>query len=135
MGINRILPYMQSTFHQVLPWFMRPHTGSLQVTTYFSTDNIAYRILFTAFTTFSTVNPNFSNSKSAGADAPNPCMVTYAPSRPTYFPQPKSLKASTATRARTCFGSTESLYSWLWLSNTSIEGILTTRMKQWTNRQ
>lgn len=42
----------------------------------FSAVSFVYRMLFTVFTTFSTVNPNFSNSWFAGADAPKPCIVT-----------------------------------------------------------
>ncbi len=48
----------------------------------------AYSIDFTVATTFSVVNPNFGNSSEKGADAPNPFIVTYAPSSPTYLPHP-----------------------------------------------
>ena len=57
--------------------------------------------LFTAFTTFSVVNPNFLNRIPAGAEAPKDFIVIVVPSRPTYLPQPKSAPASTATLALT----------------------------------
>ena len=47
-----------------------------------------YRMDFTVATTFSVVNPNFLNNTFAGADAPKPVMLTIAPSKPTYLPQP-----------------------------------------------
>ena len=78
-------------------------------------------------TTFSFVKPNFSKSFAAGADAPKPFIVTVAPSRPTYLPQPKSAAASTATRARTSCGRTLSLYSALCASKSSWHGMETTR--------
>ena len=72
------------------------------------------------------MKPNFLNKIPAGAEAPKPCIVTTAPSKPTYYP-PKSVPASTATRARIAFGRTASLYSADCCSNKSTQGILTTR--------
>jgi hypothetical protein len=61
-----------------------------------------------SFATFSGVNPNRSNSTSAGADAPKRSIPTMRPASPTHRSQPNGAAASTATRARTCGGRTSS---------------------------
>ena len=47
-----------------------------------------YNTLLTAFTTLSTVKPNFSKRTLAGAEAPKLFMAIVVPSRPTYLPHP-----------------------------------------------
>ena len=72
--------------------------------------------------------PKCLNSSPAGAEAPKLSMPTTAPSRPTYLPQKPVTPASTATRRRTALGSTDSRQAASWRSNTSVEGIDTTRV-------
>jgi len=78
--------------------------------------------------TFSALKPYFSITTLSGAEAPKRSwMATIVPNGPAYLSQPSGMPASTATRARTVGGSTESRYSCGWASNSSHEGMLTTR--------
>src|SRR5262249_9126380 len=77
--------------------------------------------------TRSGVKPNFFCSSLSGAEAPKGCMPMASPVVPTYRCQPKVEACSTETRAVTAGGRTLSRYSWLWRSNSSHEGMLTTR--------
>src|SRR5205085_7769647 len=69
------------------------------------------------------VNPNFAASAFSGAEAPNVCIPTTAPSAPVYRSQPSTDACSTATRAVTDGGSTASRYSWGCASNSSQHGM------------
>src|SRR5262249_20676933 len=80
-----------------------------------------------AATTASGVNPNFFCSSLRGAEAPKVFMPMISPVLPTNWRQPKTDACSTATRAVTPDGDTESLYCWLCFSNSSHDGMLTTR--------
>src|SRR6478609_238621 len=82
-----------------------------------------------ASTTWFTVNPNFFCSSLSGADAPNLIMPIRVPVGPTYRSQPKVLACSTETRAVTSGGRTASRYSWACCSNSSHDGMLTTRAR------
>src|SRR5262249_11873559 len=62
-----------------------------------------------------------------GAEAPKVFMPMISPVLPTNWRQPKTDACSTATRAVTADGNTESLYCWLCFSNSSHDGMLTTR--------
>src|SRR5690554_2088091 len=84
----------------------------------------------TRATTLSSVKPKYLNSSPAGAEAPNVVMPTTSPSRPTYLRQKSAWAASTATRARTAGGSTLSRYSRSWASNSSVQGMETTRTRR-----
>ena len=77
--------------------------------------------------TRSTVNPNLSKIVPAGADAPKWSSPTIAPASPTQRSQPSDTPASTATRAGTSRGSTESRYAAGCRSNSSQQGSDTTR--------
>src|SRR5262249_21324503 len=61
-----------------------------------------------AFTTESTVKPNFFNKSFSGTDAPKERMPMLCPVAPTYFAQPKTEACSTETRAVTFEGKTRS---------------------------
>src|SRR5262249_32536328 len=78
--------------------------------------------------TASTVKPNFLSRSLIGADAPKPCMPTMAPSGPTYRSHPRVAACSTATRARIRGGSTLARYCASCCSNSSHDGMLTTRL-------
>src|ERR1019366_1343912 len=65
---------------------------------------------FACFTTFSTVKPKCFNKFLIGAEAPKSERAMMAPSIPTYSRQPRSVPASTATRARTLGGKTKFRY-------------------------
>src|SRR6185503_5009557 len=80
-----------------------------------------------AATTFSTVKPKCLSSSFNGADAPKSRRATIRPSMPTYRRQPRLVPASTATRARTDGGRTDARYSSVCRSNSSQQGMLTTR--------
>src|SRR5262249_8942328 len=80
-----------------------------------------------AATTASGVNPNFFCSSLSGAEAPKVFMPMISPAFPTNCRQPKTEACSTATRAVTDGGNTESLYWALCFSNSSQDGMLTTR--------
>jgi hypothetical protein len=75
----------------------------------------------------SRVQPNGRINASIGADPPKLSMPTTAPSRPTYLRQKSVMPASIATRLRQASGSTDSRYAASWRSNTSLDGIDTTR--------
>src|SRR5690606_22916578 len=81
-----------------------------------------------ASTTASVVMLKYLYSSLAGAEAPKRSRPITAPSRPTYLRQKSVMPASTATRLRTALGSTDSRYAASWRSNTSVEGIDTTRV-------
>src|SRR5712691_9942297 len=82
-----------------------------------------------AWTTCSTVKPNFFCSSLSGADAPKVSIPILAPVGPTYRSQPKVPACSTETRAVTSGGRTLSRYDWLCCSNNSHDGMLTTRAR------
>src|SRR5262249_14705019 len=62
-----------------------------------------------------------------GAEAPNPVIPMTAPVNPVYLAHPRVEACSTATRAITAGGRTEAQYSGVCFSNSSHEGMLTTR--------
>src|SRR5690606_451141 len=68
---------------------------------------VPYRPL-AASTTASVVMLKYLYSSPAGAEAPKRSRPMTAPSRPTYLRQKSVMPASTATRLRTAFGSTDS---------------------------
>src|SRR5215213_553526 len=80
------------------------------------------------FKTLSTLNPSSRNATSPGADAPNRSRHTTSPDDPTYRSQPCLTPASTASRAVTVGGNTSSRYSCDCSSNSSQQGIDTTRV-------
>src|SRR5690606_23219616 len=84
----------------------------------------------TRATMMASVKPKYLNSSPAGAEAPKVVMPTTSPSRPTYLRQKSAWAASTATRARTEGGSTLSRQGRSWASNSSVQGIDTTRTRR-----
>src|SRR5206468_12240373 len=78
----------------------------------------------------SALKPNFFCSSFSGADAPKVLMPRTLPVRPTYWCQPNVEAISTATRAVTDDGMTDSRSDGSlaqWCSNISHDGMLTTR--------
>ena len=73
------------------------------------------------------VKPNFFCRSFRGAEAPKVCIPIIAPPVPTKRSQPNVEACSTETRARHAGGSTSSLYSGGCWSNSSQDGMLTTR--------
>src|SRR5262249_13879217 len=80
-----------------------------------------------AATPYLGVKPNFLIRSLRGADAPKERMPMLCPVAPTYLAQPKVEACSTETRAFTSGGNTRSRYSRGWSSNSSHDGMLTTR--------
>src|SRR5271165_3542299 len=78
-------------------------------------------------TTLSTVNPKCCIRSLIGADAPKSSCPTDSPASPTYLLQPSVVPASTDTRAFTVGGKTPARYSGVCFSNSSHDGIDTTR--------
>src|SRR4028119_11068 len=62
-----------------------------------------------------------------GAEAPKVSMLIETPSLPVYLLQPKLVPASTESRLVTALGNTDSRYSASCASNSSQQGIETTR--------
>src|ERR1051326_7575321 len=79
------------------------------------------------FKTLSTLNPSSRIATSPGADAPNRSRHTTSPDDPTYRSHPCLTPASTASRAVTAGGNTSSRYDCGCSSNSSQQGIDTTR--------
>src|SRR5882724_825001 len=84
---------------------------------------------FAASTTLPVLNPNSFCSTFNGAEAPNVFIPRIAPSRPVYLAHPIVEACSTATRAVTEGGNTIARYSLLCRSNSSQDGMLTTRAR------
>src|SRR5687767_14132240 len=78
--------------------------------------------------TLSTLNPKFLSATSPGADAPKRSKQITSPASPTYRSQPCRTPASIANRALTDGGKTSSRYSFDSASNSSQQGMETTRV-------